>query len=103
VFYVTAWTSFFQVSSTEKSDILFVFSSENLLLCGCIITLNKIYVKDVNDTRSAEITPDTVWGLKKGLFSKSILMDGEVIFTYTQPETAAMEKLVKALNALCGK
>ena len=70
---------------------------------GCIITLNKIYVKDVNDTRSAVITPNTVWGLKKGLFSKSILMDGEVIFTYTQPETAAMEKLVKALNALCGK
>jgi hypothetical protein len=70
---------------------------------GCIITLNKIYVKDVNDTRSAVITPNTVWGLKKGLFSKSILMDGEVIFTYTQPETAAMEKLVKALNAMCGK
>ena len=34
VFYVNALTSLFQVSSTEKADILFVFSPENLLLCG---------------------------------------------------------------------
>lgn len=60
-------------------------------------------MKDVNDTRRAVVTPNVVCGLKKWLFPKSIIMDGEVIFINTPPETAAIEKLVKALNAMCGK
>ena len=34
VFYISSFISLFQVSTTEKADISFVFSPKNLLLCG---------------------------------------------------------------------
>ena len=67
---------------------------------GCLITKDKIYVKDVVGTRQAHISAKTQWGLKKGILSKAITMDGSPIFSYTQPDTESMEKLVAALNVL---
>ena len=67
---------------------------------GCIITKDHIYVKDVGGIRDAEISAETSWGIKKGFLSKAIIMDGEPIFSYTQPATESMEKLAAALNIL---
>lgn len=67
---------------------------------GCIITADKIYVKDVSGKRTAVITPESVWRLDGRFFYRELILDGEPVFSYTQPETPEMEKLVLALNKM---
>ena len=69
---------------------------------GCLITPDMIYVHDASGTRRREITPDSEWKVKTGfLTGGSLILDGEVIFKYTQPDNGSMEQLAEALNAMC--
>ena len=69
---------------------------------GCLITPDTIYVRDGSGTRQREITPDSEWAVEtKFMRGGALLLDGEVIFEFTQPDNDSMEQLAEALNAMC--
>ena len=68
---------------------------------GCLITESEIYVKDINGKQHYSFGAGSVWGLKKGIVSSSLTLDGDAVFEFTQAAKDAMEKLVAALNKLC--
>lgn len=70
---------------------------------GCVITAQKIYVNDVNGMKKISLSSGCTWGIKKGFFNKSLTLNGNPIFTFTQPDTESMETLAAALNALFNK
>ena len=67
---------------------------------GLIVTQDAVYSKELGSSPiTIKITKDTTFSLQK----KTLMVDGEKVFTFSMPEVPAMEKVVKGLQLLVEK